>query len=242
MKGDTVARNFIVLDTEGVDTVKHSDNNAHPETSLFYDLGFIVVDGNTGEELAAYSFINVDVFNDTELMKSAYFKDKINQYNADIDAGAREMRTTSEIYSIFHTVCAWYDVRDVWAYNAYYDMTITAHTVEVMSNGFIDDFIPSNVTWCDVWPYAGSTLCKTRKYAKWALTREYKTDSGNPSTRAEIVYKYLIKDDTFNEAHTALEDARIEAAILWNCKRRKQRARHSIGNGWRDVAKIADTL
>lgn len=237
-----MARNYIVLDTEGVDTVPHYDGQAHPESSLFYDLGFSVIDGNTGEELAAYSFVNADVFYRRELMDSAYYSEKRDIYEEGIRMGEWDIATTRDIMRALHDACECYDVREVWAFNVRYDMTITAHTVEVMSNGFVTEFLPSGVSWRDVWDYAGSTLCNTRKYVKWCLTRDYVSEKGNPMTRAEVVYQYLIDDDDFIEAHTALSDARIEADILKACKRRKQRARHSIGQGWRDASKIAKTL
>ena len=227
-----------MLDTEGADTVKHFDGKAHPESSLFYDLGFVVVDGRTGLTLAEYSFINSDVYFNKSLMTSAYYANKREHYNAGLmyDWDIADTRT---IMQAFADACEKYHVRDVWAYNARYDMTITAHTVDAMSNGFVKEFIPNGVQWRDIWDYAGSTLCKTRKYVEWCLERGYVSAKGNPMTRAEVVYQYLIEDDTFIEAHTALEDARIEADILRAAKRRKQKARHSIGQGWRDAAKIA---
>lgn len=236
-----MARNYIVLDTEGADTVKHFDRKAHPESSLFYDLGFIVVDGNTDVILSAKSFINSDVYFNTDLMQSAYYANKRAKYDAGM-CFDWTIANTRTIMQVFAEMCKRYNVRDVWAYNARYDMTITDHTVHAMSNGFVESFIPDGVMWRDIWDYAGSTLCKTRKYVEWCLERGYVSAKGNPMTRAEVVYQYLIDDDSFIEAHTALEDAKIEAAILRKCKRRKQRARHSIGQGWRDAAKIAKSI
>lgn len=236
-----MARNYIVLDTEGADTVKHFDGKAHPESSLFYDLGFVVVDGKTGVILEKHSYINTDVYFNNDLMTSAYYADKRKRYD---DGMCYEwtLADTRTIMREFQDACERYNVREVWAYNARYDMTITAHTVHAMSNGFVESFIPDGVMWRDIWDYAGSTLCKTRKYVQWCLERGYTSAKGNPMTRAEVVYQYLIDDDSFIEAHTALEDAKIEAAILHKCKGRKQRARHSIGQGWRDAAKIAKSV
>lgn len=236
-----MARNYIVLDCEGVDTVKRDDNSVHPETSLFYDLGFVVIDGNTGSILDSYSFINVDVYDNNDLMTSAYYAWKRKKY----DVGRRiewMEATTLEIWNMFKVICKRYNVRDVWAYNARYDMQCTNNTIRTMSNGFAHFFTPYGVMWRDVWDYAGSTLCNTRKYVNWCLTRGYTSDKGNPSTRAEIVYRYLINDDSFIEEHTALADAIIEASILLKCKRRKQKARRSIGQGWRDAAAILEQL
>lgn len=236
-----MTRNYIVLDCEGVDTVKREDGSVHAETSLFYDLGFVVVNGDNGSIIESYSFMNTDVYDDVDLMESAYYAWKRKKYDAGRGTEWTEA-TTLEIWITFKEVCRRYDVREVWAYNARYDIKCTNNTIRTMSREFARFFLPYGVTWRDVWDYAGSTLCNTRKYVKWALTRDYRTDSGNPRTRAETVFRYLTNDDTFIEEHTALADARIESMILWTCKRRKQRARRSIGQGWRDAAAILAQL
>ena len=57
-----MARNYIVIDTEGVDTQKRTDGQPNPSSGLFYDMGYLVIDGETGEVLQRRSFINSDVF------------------------------------------------------------------------------------------------------------------------------------------------------------------------------------
>lgn len=232
-----MARNYIVVDTEGVDTVKHEDGGVHPETSLFYDFGFMVVDGNTGEILEECSFINSDVFFDLPLMQTAYYKEKRKIYLAGMGT-EWQVADTLTIWRTFCDACKRYNVRKVWAYNANYDKKITDHTIKTFSNGFRSYFNPYGTKWADIWDYAGSTLCNTRKYVEWCLNNDYLSDKGNPQTRAEIVYRYLTQDHNFKEAHTALEDCKIENDILRKAKARKQKARHSIGQGWRDAAKI----
>lgn len=234
-------RNYIVLDTEGVDTVKHTDQQVHPETSLFYDFGFVVIDGNTGETLATYSFINSDVFFNNELMTSAYYANKRRIYFNGMNS-EWEIADTLTIFNTFQDACKKYDVRKVWAYNAKYDKEITEHTLQVISNRFCNSLLPDGVKWCDIWDYAGSTLCNTQKFVKWCIDHNYTSAKGNPQTRAEVVYRYLIDDHQFIEAHTALNDAIIENVILQTAKRRKQKARHSMGQGWRDAAKIAKNI
>lgn len=234
-------RNYIVLDTEGVDTVKHKDNQPHPETSLFYDLGFMVIDGDTGETLEAHSFINSDVFFNQKLMDTAHYAKKLPQYWAGMGT-AWKVADTITIWKTFQDACKRYNVRKVWAYNARYDKGITNHTVEAMSNGFVRFFTPYKVQWADIWDYAGSTICKTKKYVRWCKSNGFVSPKGNPQTKAETVYRYLIEDNQFMEAHTALEDCKIESFILQTAKRRKQSARRSIGQGWRDAAKIAKEI
>lgn len=232
-------RNYMVLDTEGVDTQKHDD--VHPETSLFYDLGAIVVDGNTGEQLKRVSFINTDVFFQEGLMNSAYYAEKLPQYRA----GMGSEWVPASTLTIWHEItelCKAYNVKYVWAYNARYDMQIMNHTIEHFSNGFRKFFMPYGIKWRDIWDYAGSTICNTKKYVQWCKANDFISAKGNPSTSADTVGKYILQDLSFAERHTALSDCEIELAILQAAKKRKQKARQSKGQGWRDAAKIAKTL
>lgn len=45
----------------------------------------------------------------------------------------------------------------------------------------------------------------------------YFTESGNYSTTAECIYRYLANNTDFIEEHTALSDSQIEADILYYC-------------------------
>ena len=61
---------FLMLDTETANTI---------EDPFYYDLGYAVVDCK-GEVYETASFVNADIFLDTEMMSTAYFCDKIPQY------------------------------------------------------------------------------------------------------------------------------------------------------------------
>ena len=73
-------KNFIVFDTETAPTVKHYDRRAHPETSLVYDFGWVVVDGNDFSIKEERSFIIAETFTNHQLMNSAYYANKLPQY------------------------------------------------------------------------------------------------------------------------------------------------------------------
>ena len=237
-----MARNYIVIDTEGVDTVTREQNDGvHAETSLFYDLGFAVVSGADGSIIEEYSFINSDVFFNNELMTSAYYANKLPKYR--LGMGTKwQVANTKTIMDIFADACKRHNVKHVWAYNSRYDKDITQNTVSVMSNGFKSFFTPYGTEWRDIWDYAGSTICNTRKYVKWCIDNGYMSAKGNPSTSAETVYRYITKDNSFKESHTALEDVHIELQILQAAKKRKQKARKTRGHGWRDASKIAKSM
>lgn len=240
-----MGRKFIVLDTEGVDTVKHSDNQPHPETSLFYDFGFIVADreGNIYEEK---SFINTDVFfkyddKGNRIMDSAYYANKLPQYY--VGMGEEwDLANTKEIWVSFKDAILRYGVRDIWAYNVRYDMLICDSTLRHMSNGFSQWFKPFKCNYRDIWDYAGSTICNTKKYVKWCGEHGFISEKGNPRTNADTVAKYVYGELSFEERHTALDDCQCELDILLQCFKRHQKARKSMGQGWRDAANVCKEL
>lgn len=67
----------------------------------------------------------------------------------------------------------------------------------------------------DLWEVACDKLLNTDRYRKFCLDNEYWTASATYfKTSAEIAYRYLMKENDFIEAHTALDDAIIESQIL----------------------------
>lgn len=67
----------------------------------------------------------------------------------------------------------------------------------------------------DLWSVACEKLINTDRYKKFCIDNEYWTASTIYfKTSAEIVYRYLMQDNEFIEAHTALDDALIESEIL----------------------------
>lgn len=231
--------NFIVLDTETAPTVNYNDGKAHPETARVYDLGYVVCDGN-GKVLMERSFIITDTFFNDRLMNSAYYAEKLPQYRTGM-GHEWDPVSFSMAWQTFKSDVKTYGVKTVWAYNARFDETALNATIRAYSNGFAGFFIPYGVKVKDVWDYA-SCLTGTKKYVKWAFDNGFTTPTGNPSTGAEAVYRYLTKNLDFTERHTALSDAHIELSIMLAAKRRKAKTRHSKGQGWRDAAKIAKQL
>ena len=233
----TMAKNFIVLDTETAPMIKHRDGKAHPETSLVYDLGWVVVDGNTFEIISSTSFVIADTYCNPALMNSAYYAKKLPQYNA----GAAFCPTAAEwhiksflgAWQVFCNQITFYNVQKVWAWNVQFDNIALDHTITHYSNGFITSFLPQDVTWGDVWDYVTSRLCITKKYVNWCIDNEFITAKGNPQTSAETVYRYITSQPDFIEQHTAQSDAEIEAQMLIKAKKAHKKGKNTIGQGWR---------
>lgn len=234
-----MGRKFIVLDTEGVNDGKPNANNLGAN-ALVYDVGLVVAD-RTGQVFDKFSIVNTDVFYQDSLMESAYYHEKIPQYIEGIGENWEPM-SWLQIVNLMRDLVMDYQVRDIWAYNVLYDQSATNYTTAKASNGFRRFFAPYGTRYRDVWDYAGSTICNTQKYVQWCIENGFVSASGNPSTSADTVGKYLRGSLEYQERHTALSDAEDELRILLAAFKRKQKVRQSKGQGWRDASKIAKEL
>lgn len=202
--------NRIILDVETAGTFGKS---------LVYDLGFIVVDGNF-TEIASCSWVIGDVYYGMpDKMNTAYYRDKLPQYDAEIAEGKREVKRLKDAYRIFNDICETYDVREVWAFNAKFDKDALNYTLKVCSKHFFDRFIPATVKIKCIMGAAMDTICKTQSYAMFAE----KTEKNNVRVNAENVYRYISGDTEFVEEHTGLADSQIELEILKQCLKRRKK-------------------
>ena len=79
----------IVLDTETCPLGQTDE--VTPWNMFVYDIGWAIVD-KRGKVYKTQSFINADIFLDEkELMKSAYYSEKISKYWEDIKSGIRQL-------------------------------------------------------------------------------------------------------------------------------------------------------
>ena len=70
----------------------------------------------------------------------------------------------------------------------------------------------------DIWGYACQYITNTQSYKNFCEANEFFTDTGNYKQSAEVVYRYLMQDTDFTEAHMGLYDVDIEAIILQYCE------------------------
>lgn len=229
---------YVVIDTETCDGQGRKLSYPSPRDALVYDIGWLIVD-STGEVVERRNVVISDTFNRTDLMQSAYYADKVPDYVERIKRGTLEAVDALEAFNRLALDAARYHVRDFWAYNARFDKTVIDATISHYSNGFADFatlFKP--IRFRDIWDYA-ACITGTRPYVGWCETHGFVSAKGNPVTNAECVYGYLTDSPDYVESHTALDDCFTELTILQAAKRRKKRTRHTMGQGWRDAARVA---
>ena len=209
----------ICLDTETANTID-LDGVLDMTNVLFYDLGFQVVDSHGRTYGKKFSFVNSDIFlHEKELMQSAYYAKKIPQYWKDIWAGKRKVATTAEIRKVLCDVIAEYDCKFVCAHNARFDCNALNITQRWVTKSKFRYFLPYGLEWWDTLKMARSVMGKMPTYRKFCQENGYLTKRGQLRFTAEICYRFITKDNTFEESHTGLEDVEIETEILRYCHR-----------------------
>lgn len=221
-------RNYgIVFDTETANTGRTEDGQLFIKDGLFYDFGFSVVDtkGNVYEE---FSFINRDIFFEKELMSSAYYKEKIPKYWEGIKAGTRKLANTYEIRKTFLDCIEKYGCKWVCAHNARFDYTVCNATQRWTTKSKYRYFLPYGIEIWDTMKMARDVILQMPTYKKFSEKNGMLTANDRLSASAENLYKFIIKDATFKESHTGLEDVKIEREILFYCFRQHKKMRKKL--------------
>ena len=199
---------FLVIDTETANTI---------EQPLPYDIGYAICDryGNIAVER---SFVVAEIFLDyKEMMKSAYFAEKIPHYWEDIKNGTREIKSIFNIRKQIKEDMKKYRIKKVGAYNMAFDKRALNNVIRYCSKSLIRWFFPFGTEFFCIWHLACQTLLNTTSYIKFALANGLESDKGNILTSAESCYRFLTNSVDFEESHTGLEDVRIEIEIMAKC-------------------------
>jgi hypothetical protein len=123
----------------------------------------------------------------------------------------------------------------VWAYNAAFDIKALRNSLYNFV-GIKSEFFPPHIKIKCVMKFATQVLLPRPTYINYCLDNGFLTEKGNIKTSAEVVFRYLINNEEFEEEHTALSDSLIETAILVKCWKQHKKAVDVSKinyNGWR---------
>ena len=227
-------KHYMVLDTETASTSR-----------VPFDIAYTIID-RQGNVVEAANYLVSEIFNsplgkhlvsldDFSRYKSNFYFDHATHHAEMVQPFATIQKRLRESVKKFNCV--------VVAYNAQFDYNALNNFSKSFGCG--ESFFTADTQIWDLWNIALCTLCDSRRYVKFANENEFTSDKGNVKTSAEIVYRYITQDIEFVEAHTALADTEIEAAILTACLKRKKKLetdfvgqvfRHPV---WKKRCKIA---
>lgn len=200
-------KKFIVLDTETTNSL---------DDPLTYDIGFAVID-EKGKVYENYSFVIAEIFLDKELMKSAYFADKIPQYWQDIKDGKRKLVKLLTVKKILTKVMKDNHINIVIAHNARFDYRSLATTQRFLTSSKYRYFLPYGTEIYCTLKMAKQALKNNIEYDNFCWNNHYITKRGCKRYTAEIIYRFLTGNNDFIESHTGLEDVLIEKEIFSFC-------------------------
>ena len=176
-----------------------------------YDIGYIIINTETWETLSR-SFVVEQIWHNLPLFQSAYYAEKRPLY-------VSAMRARTSILDKFGYICQQmrrdfkqYNVNGAYAFNSDFDEKVFNFNCDwyKCNNPF------DNIPIFDIRGYAHNFLVG-EDYKKFCDENGFYTDTGNYSTTAETIYRFITNNTDFNEAHTALNDAEIESEILYDC-------------------------
>lgn len=214
----------IVIDTETC-PIDKDFIGVSPENMWVYDLGYAVVD-KRGNVYETFSFVNADIFlNETELMNSAYYANKIPMYWEDIKAGKRILTSFYNIRKQLLESIEKYEVTEIFAHNMRFDYGTLNITERWLTKSKYRYFFPYGMEICDTLKMARDILGKMPTYRRFCEENGLMTKNNQPQYKAETIYKFITKNLDFVESHTGLEDVLIEKEILAYCYKQHKKMR-----------------
>ena len=176
-----------------------------------YNIGYVIIDADNWEVLARRSYVVEQVWHNLPLFSSAYYANKRPIYVASMKARKTIMDKYGYICQKMIRDFRNFEVELAFAYNSAFDEKVFNFNCDWYKCNNPFDNIPVK----DIRGFVHNFIVD-KKYKKYCDEHMLYTDSGNYSTTAEAVFRYLFDDD-FNEEHTALADSEIEASILHTC-------------------------
>lgn len=198
--------NIVVFDTETVSL----------EKPFCYNVGYIIVNTETGEILLRREYVIEQIWSNAELFTTAYYADKRQIYVGRMRARKVFLEkwgyVTQQMIRDFKS----YEVASAYAYNSSFDEKVFSFCCDWFKT--INPF--ETLPIFDIRGYVHQFIAFENDFQEWAETNQRFTESGNFSTTAETLFQYIHGQNDFEEEHTALADSEIELQILLDCIKR----------------------
>lgn len=220
---------LLVLDTETANTINFP---------LPYDLGYKIID-RQGNVQVSRSFCIYEIYcQEREMMKTAYYADKIPQYEIELKQGVRKLVRFYTAKKIITQDIEKYKIKKIFAYNVNFDKRALNNDQKYITKNKYKYFFPKDIEFCCIWHMACQVLLARPSYIKFAIKNNYLSQAGNILTNAECCYRYITKNTEFVEEHKGIDDVTIEIEILLACyKQHKKMNTNAYSGCWLMVQK-----
>ena len=219
----------IVIDTETC-PLDRTIQKVSPDNMFVYDVGYAIVD-KRGNVYKTRSFINADIFLDEKnLMKSAYYAEKIPAYWQEIKEGKRTLTSFYNIRKTLINDIKEYNIKEIYAHNMAFDLGSLNNSQRWITKSKYRYFFPFGTIICDTLKMARWVIAKMPTFQRFCEENNYMTKTNKPKMTAEVLYRFITKDNNFVESHTGLEDVMIEKEILAYCYRQHKKMKKELFN------------
>jgi len=191
----------LVLDTETLGVCDPS----------VYDLGYLIYDTADGM-LVSRDYITKEIYDNPKKMQTAYYYNKLPIYEERLADGYCKKTKWTYILRILQRDINKYKPDGIYAYNSSFDTRAIAKTCKLFKTKN-----PTADGIKDIWKgLTDPHITKTEEYKEFCKVNGFMTKHKRPrcQAKAETVYRYLTRQTDYVEQHTALEDSKIELAIL----------------------------
>lgn len=217
----------LVIDTETC-PVNKSIREVSPYNMFVYDVGWAVVD-KRGKVYSTHSFVVKDIFlHENQLMQSAYYADKIPKYKEEIATGIRQV---ADFYTIRQTLkeeCEKFGITQIYAHNMRFDYGTLNNTQRWLTKSKYRYFFPYGVEICDTLKMSKDVIGTMPTYKRFCEENGYLTPKGSLRFTAEILYRFISRNNDFIENHTGLEDVMIEKEIMSYCYKQHKKMNRKL--------------
>lgn len=196
---------IIVFDTETIGL----------EKAFCYDIGYCVVDTESGEVIKAKEFIIEQLWSNKPLFETAYYADKKELYVSKMRGRkAQLVKWGTAVGQIIKDI-EQFEIVGLYAYNSNFDTKVIDFNADWYKTRNFLDYAPT----FDIWGYTSELITsgQAQDYVDFCENNNFISESGNIMNNADTWGKFLYNDLEWNEEHTALEDSKIETKILFYC-------------------------
>lgn len=198
--------NVLVFDTE-TSNINHSENFLSRDNMVF-NIGGVIFNVEEEKVVDSFNFLVSEIWEDEDIMENFYFKDRIDNFK-DIEA-----LPFLEVRKRIKALVDSYKIKEIYAYNINFDR----HAVEDTCNFFRVYVDFSSYKMKDIYSMACDMVKRLKSaYTVYCEESERFSPAGNRLSNAETVYGFLTGSSNYEEEHSALEDSKIECAILKQC-------------------------